>query len=81
MQLHRAGGLTGVRGFFRLGQGHDTLPNYYMMNFALRQHHGWTLPELEGMMPFERELYIHMLHEHLKEEYQKQQERLAKQNG
>jgi hypothetical protein len=51
-----------------------------MMNFALKQHHGWLIDELESMMPFERELYIFMLKQHLEEEYRKQQERKLK-NG
>jgi hypothetical protein len=50
------------------------------MNFALKQHHKWSIIELEQMIPFERELYIIMLKQYLEEEYRKQQERLAK-NG
>jgi len=49
-----------------------------MMNFALKQHHGWSIQELEMMMPFERELYVHMLKQHLEEEKIRQQERAAR---
>ena len=48
------------------------------MNFALKQHHGWSITELENMLPFERELYVFMLKQYLEEEYRKQQERQMK---
>jgi len=32
------------------------------------QHHGYSLAEVEGMMPWEREVYIQMLLSHLKKE-------------
>jgi hypothetical protein len=37
------------------------------------QHHGYSLTELEGMLPFEREIYIDMLLAHLEEERLKAQ--------
>ena len=37
-------------------------------NFSLVQHHKYSLTELENMMPWEREVYVIMLVEHLKEE-------------
>jgi hypothetical protein len=40
------------------------------------QHHKYSLTELEDMIPFEREIYVQLLINYLKEE----QERLAK-NG
>jgi len=41
------------------------------------QHHQYSLQELEEMLPWEREVYVTMLLEHLKEESdrQKQQQR------
>jgi hypothetical protein len=36
-------------------------------------HHDWHLTELEDMLPFERELYVDMLLNHLEEERQKLQ--------
>jgi hypothetical protein len=42
------------------------------MNFNLMQHH-WSLTELENMMPFERELYIFMLKQHLEDECRRQE--------
>jgi hypothetical protein len=38
------------------------------MNFALMQYHKYSLTELEGMIPFEREVYVYMLIEYLEEE-------------
>ena len=38
------------------------------------QHHHYSLTEIEMMMPWEREIYITMLLEHLKEEKEKQEE-------
>tara|TARA_B110000196_G_scaffold92406_1_gene80015 strand:- start:84 stop:215 length:132 start_codon:yes stop_codon:yes gene_type:complete len=38
------------------------------------QHHKYSLTELENMMPWEREIYVDMLVEHLKEEKKMQEE-------
>ena len=38
------------------------------------QHHNYSLSDLENMMPWEREIYVEMLVEHLKEENKKQEE-------
>lgn len=46
----------------------ENLFNYYKTNFALMQHHKYSLTELEDMMPFEREIYITLLAAHIKEE-------------
>jgi len=35
------------------------------------QHHGYRLEELELMVPWEREIYVSMLIEHIKEENEK----------
>jgi hypothetical protein len=47
---------------------HDSLENYYKTNFALMQHHKYSLTELENMMPWERDVYINLLIAHLQEE-------------
>lgn len=36
------------------------------------QHHNWSLTELDNMMPWEREVYIGLLIEHLEEEKKEQ---------
>jgi len=35
------------------------------------QHHKYSLSELENMMPWEREIYLTLLQEHIKEENDK----------
>jgi hypothetical protein len=39
------------------------------------QHHKYSLTELENLYPFERDLYVDMLKEYLKEEQQRLQNR------
>lgn len=56
-----------VAEFFRLTLSHDTLANYIQTNFGLIQHHNWSLTELEEMYPWEREIYISLLLQHLEE--------------
>jgi len=38
------------------------------VNFALMQNFYWSLADIEGMMPWERRIYIDLLMEHLKQE-------------
>ena len=38
------------------------------------QHHNYSLSDLDNMMPWEREIYVDMLVEHLKEEEKRQEE-------
>ena len=37
-------------------------------NFAMMQHHKYSLTELDNMIPWEREVYVQLLIQHLKEE-------------
>lgn len=48
--------------------GYDNLMNFYKTNFNLMQFHKYTLSDLEGMIPWERHLYIDLLKEHIKKE-------------
>ncbi len=41
--------------------------NYYKVLFALAQHHKYSISEVEGMIPFERDLYVSMLKQYLEE--------------
>jgi len=54
--------------FFRIIFGYDNLGNYYQTNFALMQHHKYSLTELDNMLPWERQVYIDMLVRYLEEE-------------
>jgi hypothetical protein len=42
------------------------------------QHHKYSLTELEGMLPWERDIYISMLIQYIEEENQKIRERQRK---
>jgi hypothetical protein len=45
--------------------GYDSLMNFFRTNFSLMQHHKYSLAEIENMMPWEKFLYIDMLHQHI----------------
>mgnify|MGYP001193918598 FL=1 len=45
------------------------------------QHHKYSLTEIENMMPWEREIYVDMLINYIKEENEKQKQREANRNG
>ena len=47
----------------------------YQLNFALMQHHKYSLTELENMIPWEREIYVTLLKNYLEE----QEERMKQQ--
>jgi len=51
---------------------HESMVNYYKTNFQLMQHHKYSLSELEGMIPWEREIYIQQLLQYLEEEKERQ---------
>ena len=45
------------------------------------QHHNYSLSDLENMIPWEREIYVDLLIEHIKEENRKMKERQQGQQG
>jgi hypothetical protein len=53
---------------------HTSLESYYEINFALMQHHKYSLTEIENMMPWEREIYIGLLQNYIEEENLKAQQ-------
>jgi hypothetical protein len=53
---------------------HNTLVNYYQTNFSLMQHHKYSLSDIDGMIPWERDIYVKMLVEYL-EKLKEEQER------
>ena len=53
---------------------HEDLASYYKLNFALMQHHKYSLTELENMMPWEREIYVSLLQQYIEEENLKAQQ-------
>ena len=56
---------------------HIDLESYFKLNFALIQHHKYSLTEIENMMPWERDIYVGLLQAHLEEERLKEQQRKA----
>lgn len=58
---------------------HDNLGNYYRTNFALMHHYHYSLTELENMIPWEREIYLSLLTQYIKEENERlRQQKLGK---
>jgi hypothetical protein len=53
---------------------HTSLESYYKINFALMQHHKYSLTEIENMIPWERDVYVSLLKQHIEEENLKQQQ-------
>jgi hypothetical protein len=54
---------------------HENLENYYKTNFALMQHHKYSLTELENMIPWERDIYVTLLQQYIEEENLKYQQK------
>jgi hypothetical protein len=51
-----------------------SLESYFKLNFALMQYHKYSLTEIENMMPWERDIYVALLQQHIEEENLKQQQ-------
>ena len=47
---------------------HKDLESYFKLNFALMQHHKYSLTEIENMMPWERDIYLGLLNQYIEEE-------------
>ena len=56
---------------------HISLESYFKLNFALMQHHKYSLTEIENMMPWERDIYLGLLNQYIEEENLKAQQRQA----
>jgi hypothetical protein len=50
---------------------HDSLTNHYQTNFALMQHHKYSLSDIESLVPWEKSLYVTMLMRYIEEENEK----------
>jgi hypothetical protein len=53
---------------------HMDLEAYFRINFALMQFHKYSLTEIENMMPWERDIYVGLLQQHIEDEKLKQQQ-------
>jgi hypothetical protein len=49
-----------------------------MVNFSLIQHHKYSLTEIEDMIPWEKEIYVNLLLNHLEQEKLKMMEEEAR---
>lgn len=50
---------------------HMDLESYFRLNFSLMQYHKWSLTEIENLLPWERDIYVILLKQHLEEEEEK----------
>ena len=55
---------------------HNSLENDFKTNFAMMQHHKYSLSEIENLVPWEREIYVSLLQQYIREE----NERIKEQN-
>ena len=56
---------------------HMDLENYFRLNFSLIQYHKWSLTEIENLLPWERDIYVGLLQQHLVEEESKQKQQMS----
>jgi hypothetical protein len=54
--------------------GYQRLAIYFKTNFSLMQHHKWSISEIEEMMPWERQVYIDLLQDWIKQKEQELKE-------
>ena len=78
MRKRARGRVKRLTKFFYLALSHDSLVNHFKLNFALMQHHNYSLAELENMIPWEREIYIALLQEHIRKENERLEEQKRK---
>lgn len=50
------------------------LESYFRINFALMQFHKYSLTEIENMIPWERDIYLALLQQHIEDEKLKQKQ-------
>ena len=53
---------------------HTDLASYYRTNFAMVQHHKWSLAEINDMIPWEKEIYVTLLQQYIETENEKMQQ-------
>ena len=51
------------------------LESYLKLNFSLIQYHKWSLTEIENLLPWERDIYVILLKQHLEEEEERARQR------
>ena len=60
--------------------GYENLANYYKTNFSLLHHHKYSLEEFDEMIPWEKQIYIKMLTDYIKEQNERLKQLQAQRN-
>lgn len=68
MWVYRRISLGGPAIFFRVILCDNNLSNMFNNNFAMMQHHKYSLTEIENMIPWEKDVYTALLINHVAEE-------------
>ena len=68
MWIYRGHDSGGSCVFFRLVLCNESLANMMNTNFSMMQNHKYSLTELENMLPWERDVYVSLLMNHIAEE-------------
>lgn len=68
MSTQKRNKIDGNQQFFLISLSHDNLVNHYQTNFHMMQSHKYSLSDIENMIPWEREVYVAMLIDHVKKE-------------
>jgi hypothetical protein len=76
MWLQRRFGVGGPVIFFRVSLCDNNLTAMFNNNFAMMQHHKYSLTDIENMIPWERDIYTALLVQWVAEE----NDRIKKQN-
>lgn len=50
--------------------GYQNLALYFKTNFSIMNHHKWSISEIEDMMPWERQVYLDLLQDWIKQKEQ-----------
>ena len=57
--------------------GYSNIPIYYNTIWSLVQHHKYSMTEVYEMYPYERDLFVELLMQHIKD----QEEERSRRNG
>lgn len=74
MWLYRRYEVRRISEFFRLVLSDQSLEGTLRVNFSLMQYHNYTLADIEGLIPWERDLYVAMVIEHVEKEKEQMEE-------
>ena len=56
--------------------GHDTLENHLKTNFNLAEMHSWSFSDIDGMLPWERSIYLELLMQKIRNETQREMDQM-----